>query len=222
MDKTRENKQGSPSKIDGIDGLVSKLGVEQFVKLVIEESFFFHPIIIEKRHSELLNLFDIQSPIPARKTTKDSQQQINGQWFFIESNLNLPIEIDKDGNQNVRKIIKEYTGYTIGEGKDSTFQNYIISHIWGRAFDPRYFTSLWNVVLIPVWANPDQGSVASLLQSTFQNICEKLYFGGITNWKGIQMQSSPNVVTPKDVLCGIYNLNILGENTSSKKVSLKI
>ena len=229
MDKTHENKQGNPSKIDGIVGLISELGVKQFVKLAVEESFFFHPIIVEKRHSELLNFFDAQSPIPARKTTKDSQQQINGQWFFVDSNLNIPIEIDKDGNQNVRKIIKEYTGYTIGEGKDSIFQNYIISHIWGRAYDPRYFTSLWNIVLIPVWVNPlmakvnpDQESAASLLQSTFQKICEKLYFVGIANWDGIQMQTSPNVLTPKDVLLGNYNLNILGENTSSKKVSLKI
>lgn len=220
-------------KIDGIEGLIAMLGVEKFVKLAVEESFFFHPEIVKERHAELLKLFDSQSPIPARKTTKEdenavySQQQINGQWIFIESNLNIPIEKDADNNQNVRKIIKRYTGYTVGEGKGSIFQNYIISHIWSRAYDPRYFTSLWNIVLIPAWANPlmdkvnpDQESFASLLQSTFKKICEQLYFGGITNRGGIQMQKSPVILNTKDVIHGDYNVNIIGKKTSSQRNSL--
>ena len=220
-------------KIDGIEGLVAMLGVEKFVKMAVEESFFFHPSIINERHEELLKLFGSQSPIPARKTTKEdqnaaySQQQNNGQWKFVESNLNISIERDKDGNQNVRKIIKGYTGYTVGEGKGSIFQNYIISHIWGRAYDPRYFTSLWNIVLIPAWANPlmdkvnpDQESFASLLQSTLKKICEELYFGGINNWGGIQMQNSPGVSTTKDVIHGDFNVNIIGEKISSQRNSL--
>lgn len=210
-----------------MEGLIAKLEVKQFVKLAVEESFFFDPDIIKERQTELLKLFDSKSPIPARKTTKEEQQQINGQWFFAESNLNIPIEIDNNGIQNVRKIIKEYTGYSVCEGKDSNFPNYVISHIWGRAYDPRYFTSLWNIVLIPAWAsplmdnvNPDHEIVASLLQSTFQKICEKLYFGGITNWGGIQMQKSPDVSTPKDVIRGDYNVNIIGKKTSSERNSL--
>lgn len=218
-------------KIDGIEGLIAILGVEKCVKMAVEDSFFFDSDIVKERHTELLNLFNPQSPspVPARKTTKEdrnatySQQQINGQWIFVESNLNIPIERDKDGNQNVRKIIKQYSGYSVCEGKDSIFQNYIISHIWGRAYDPRYFTNLWNIVLIPAWANPlmdkvnpVQESVASLLQSTFQKICEKLYFGGITNWNGIQMQSSPNVLTPNDVIHGDYIVNIIGKKAPKK------
>lgn len=234
LDQDR-NKIGKSAlhKIDGIEGLIAMLGVEKFVKMAVEESFFFQPSIINERHAELLKLFGSQSPIPARKTTKQdvnavySQQQVNGQWKFVESNLNIPIERDKDGNQNVRKIIKEYTGYSVCEGKDSIFQNYIISHIWSRAYDPRYFTSLWNIVLIPAWANPlmdkvnpDQGSVASLLQSTFKKICEELFFGGIANWGGIQMQNSPGVSTTNDVIRGDYNVNIIGKKTLSQRNSL--
>ena len=141
--------------------------------------------------------------------------------------MNISIEKDADNNQNVRKIIKGYTGYTVGEGKGSIFQNYIISHIWGHAYDPRYFTSLWNIVLIPAWANPlmdkvnpDQESVASMLQSTFQKICEELYFGGIANWGGIQMQKSPVIINTKDVIHGDYNVNFIGKKTSSQRNSL--
>ena len=150
----------SPFQYDGMEGLITSSGLEWIVKEAVRGSFFFHPEIINDRHTDLLELFNSQKPIPARKTTKEdknavySQQQVNGQWVFVESSLNIPIKRDPNGNQNVRKIIKEYTGYTVGEGKDSVFQNYIISHIWGRAYDPRYFTSLWNIVLIPAWAYP--------------------------------------------------------------------
>lgn len=220
-------------KIDGIEGLTSNLGVKNFVKLAVEESFFFHPDIIKERHETLLDLFNKNELIPARKTIIEdenysySQRCVNGQWIFNESNLSIPIERDKDGNQNVRRIIKDYTGYSVCEGKDSIFQNYIISHIWGRAFDPRYFTSLWNIVLIPSWANslmdkenPTPGSVESRLQNTFQAICKELYFKDISNWSTIKMQSQPPVNDSKDILRGDYILNIICEKTSPNRDSL--
>ena len=220
-------------KIDGIEGLTSNLGVRNFVKLAVEESFFFCPEIIKNRHETLQDLFNKNELIPARKSIKEdenhsySQRFVNGQWMFNESNLSIPIEIDKDGNQNVRRIIKDYTGYSVCEGKDSIFQNYIISHIWGRAFDPRFFTSLWNIVLIPSWANslmdkinPVPGTVESRLQNTFQAICKELYFKDISNWSTIKMQSQPPVNDSKDILHGDYILNIICEKTSPNRDSL--
>lgn len=113
---------------------------------------------------------------------------------------NYPIVIDADGNRALRNVINNHTGFTVSEGKESIFQNYRLSHIWGRAYDPRFFTNLWNVVLVPAWANdlldkpnPVEGSLESKLKSTIQRICEVLYFSLITNWSDINI-TQPDVI----------------------------
>lgn len=145
---------------------------------------------------------------------------------------NYPIILDTDGNQELRSIINvDYTGYTISSGKDSIFQNYRLSHIWGRAYDPRFFTNLWNVVLVPAWANdlldkpnPVEGSLESKLKSTIQRICEVLYFGGIKNWSSINIpqpsviNGGNDVVRPKSMANGVALKNIINkENATNNK-----
>lgn len=148
---------------------------------------------------------------------------------------NYPIVKDGDGNRALRDVIKDYTGYTVSEGKESIFQNYRLSHIWGRAYDPRFFTNLWNVVLVPAWANdlldkpnPVEGSLESKLKSTIQRICEVLYFGGITNWSSINI-SQPDVINrdkngnddrvwPKTVLKAVKPKDTINnDNTTGNK-----
>lgn len=133
--------------------------------------------------------------------------------FFTDKNpissvIDYPIIIDTDGNEELRSVINvDYTGYTVGAGKGNIFQNYRISHIWGRAFDPRFFTNLWNVVLVPAWANdlldktnPVQGTLASKLQSTFMMICIKLYFGMPFNWKALNILQPSVINDGKDIV----------------------
>lgn len=127
--------------------------------------------------------------------------------LFSDSEDNIekyPIIVDTDGNEDLRSIISSITGFTVAAGKDSVFQNYKISHIWGKAYDPRYFTNLWNVVLVPAWANDlldkqnaDEGSLESRLKSTIMRICEVLYFCKITNWEDLCL-SRPLVYNPND------------------------
>lgn len=138
---------------------------------------------------------------------------------FVKENETLkdyPIIRDNDGNAKVRSLITTKTGYTVSAGKDNIFQNYRISHVWGRAFDPRYFTNLWNIVIVPSWANdlldkPNarQGTLESKLKSTIMKICEMLYFDefsekdneGKTLWEKLKMPGSPQVINDgKDVV----------------------
>ena len=218
-------------KIDGNKGLLAAIGVNNFVKMAVEQSYFFSPVIVADRHQDLCTLFNNGSSIPARKTTKLNananyyHQQNGSQWLYIETGtpaLSIPIARDTDGNKNVRQIIKSDTGYSVCEGKGSIFQNYIISHIWGRAFDPRYFTSFWNIVLIPSWANPlmdkinpESEAIASLLQSTFQKICTDLYMNTLSNCQQIQIPSTPSVQNPNDIIHSTYNINIIEKNATT-------
>ena len=88
------------------------------------------------------------------------------------------------------------------EAKTIFAQNYKISHLWGRAFDPRFFTNLWNVVLVPAWANdlldkpnPIEGSLESRFKSSLMKICEVLYFGEFdsSNWASLKMEQ-PSII----------------------------
>ena len=142
------------TKIDGMKSLLKILGEDNFIKAVIENTYFFSPRLVHSRFEELSKLIFDGNDIPARRSTQDDIYRIEGERrFFVDKGFECPVKLDKDGNAEVRRIINAKTGYTISQGKKSIFQNYFISHIWGRAYDPRYFTSLWNLAIVPAWAN---------------------------------------------------------------------
>ena len=184
--------KNSLDKIDGIRSLIDlidTLGEKTFIKLVIESSYFFDVKIVDAQRKDIFNKLGNQ-PIPARKTTKKDGEDLGvgintthgNVNIFLINNKNIPVLLDKDGNEQVRKLIKRDTGYTISEGSGSIFKNYNISHIWGKAWDPRYFTNLWNIVLVPTWANSlldkysdDKDSIEYKLKEMFKKICVELY-----------------------------------------------
>ena len=142
--------------------------------------------------------------------------------------LNFPgVTVDKDGNAFVRKLINAKTGVTVSQGQNSLIQNAIISHVWGRAYDPRYFTSLWNIVLIPAWANSlmDKeeavpGSLASKMRATYMEICSKLYaktFNDQNKLNEINL-TKPQIKNPNDVIHGVYVINVIQESPNPKKI----
>ena len=190
LDDSRNSfSKGSLDKIDGVRVLIDILGEETFIKLVIKNSYFFEKKIVEDQRKDIFKKLGNQ-PIPARKTTK-TQSGINGVGINIKignrdiyqiNGCNIPVKLDGDGNKQVRDIIKEKTGYIISGGAGSQFKNYNISHLWGKAYDPRYFTNFWNIVIVPAWANSlldkesgDKDSIEFKLKDMFKKICVKLY-----------------------------------------------
>ena len=189
LDDIRDSfSKGSLDKIDGVRVLIEILGEAKFIKLVIENSYFFDKKIVDDQRNDIFKKLGKQ-PIPARKTTKTQSgnpgvgvnTKIGNLDIYQINGCNIPIVLDKDGNEQVRKLIKSKTGYTISEG-NCIFKNYIISHIWGKAYDPRYFTNFWNIVIVPAWANSlldknsdDKDSIEYKLKETFKKICVELY-----------------------------------------------
>ena len=116
----------------------------------------------------------------------------------------------------MRQIINDKTNYWVSNGKDtSQFVNFRISHIWGRAFDPRYFTSLWNVVIVPAWANDllekDYGysSLVNKMKDTFKAICINLYGMKDKNWDKIKLASMPELKQDSSEIPGAYEINVI-------------
>lgn len=118
----------------------------------------------------------------------------------------LPIIIDYDGNDFVRDAIHRYTGvWVCKNNKMNMLRNYKISHIWGRTYDPFYFSSLWNVVIIPAHCNdimdkdPKSQSIVATIQNFYRAICYLLYDPNsyLTSIENILKYRTPNIQIPR-------------------------
>lgn len=221
-------------KLDGMDTLLSNIGDKKFIQLAIAGSYFFDPNLVQEATKELSDKFenlDRTHDLPmARYTTnakiKGSEQITKGgnaKYTIDKKKYN--VSVDVDGNRAVRELITEKTGITIAQGKGSILQNTIISHIWGRAYDPRYFTSLWNIVLIPAWANSlmdkedaPEGTLASKMRATYMKICSELYKGvfpedGNKNY----LDSLPSLINEKDAIKGGCTFNVIKQKQANKE-----
>ena len=124
-----------------------------------------------------------------------------------------------NGNARVCQLINDRTGYALGATSDKKhFRNFIISHIWGHAIDPRYFTNLWNIVIVPAWANhlldkDEEGTLASTFKATIQKIITELYDFNNIDWASIQMESPS--YNSKEVISGRYQINIIDQKSGN-------
>lgn len=229
-------------KLDGMDSLLYKLTCDGFVKLAIENSYFFDPCYVKKqvekgrdelnkaRHTSNKKINTEGVPKPKKKDDENSIKLVRYRFnrevdeIYIDED-SFDVEIDRDGNSYVRQLIEENFQITVGKGKRSLVHNTIISHVWGRAYDPRFFTSFWNIVLIPAWANSlmdkdaIEGSLSSILQSTYMSICHKLYnvFQDDEYWKNLNIKK-PDIKYNDDVLCDDYHINIVNKSQEENVV----
>ena len=179
--------------------------------------------------------------LPARYTAKEDANGVkiqkrdnDGLVFFMHNSQPLCIiyqenarKKDKEdcsentcgggnGNARVCQLIKRCTGYALGKKADErNFKNCIISHIWGNAIDPRYFTNLWNIAIVPAWANhlldkDETGTLGSAFKATIQKIIIDLYKLDDNNnydWKLIEMDAP--TFNEEEVLHGNYQINTI-------------
>ena len=221
------------AKIDGMESLLKILGEDGFIKAVIENTYFFSPTLVHSRFEELSELIFDGKDIPARRSTQEDFYRIEGaRRFFVDKGFECPIKLDKDGNAEVRRIINAKTGYTISQGKKSIFQNYFISHIWGRAYDPRYFTSLWNLAIVPAWANSlmdkmaDEESdelehLAAKLKSTVETVCWNLYEMEKLCWGNLKMEK-PQMFSSDYVVSQTFSVHIFSGELCITEMKLTI
>ena len=118
----------------------------------------------------------------------------------------VSIIIDYDGNDFVRTAIRRYTGVWVCENnRVNMLRNYVISHIWPDTADPFYFSSLWNVVIIPAHCNdimdkdPKSHHVVAAIQKLFRAICYLLYNPNkyLADIENILKQNNLNVQIPR-------------------------
>ena len=221
----RSLKKNGLVPLDGMDPLISHLGLKGFIKLAVETSLFIDKEIVDDRFNEISDAIKVpQTPLPARKCDSKSNRsegwhvEVPPHLFYEDENGTriCPITIDPNGNAKVCSVINEYTGYNLNvKLEEKPFQNFVISHIWGRAIDPRYFTNLWNVVLVPAWANHlldknDTFHLSSVLKDTFKSICINYYQLNRKNWPYLKMSKPVSGVNAQN---GSYTIQVIGRKS---------
>ena len=209
---------------NGTDSLLAHFNNQAyaFISTVMRDSFFFSKKDAKQRFTKISKDIHHNNTLPARKSIDNTiQSKIGSQLVFLSVDVNthkkLTINIvrDPDGNKFVKALIANTTGYKISAGYNSNFQYYIISHIWGDAFDPRNFTSFWNLSIVPAWANfiLDKGNsndlLAKQLINTFKAVCFKHYDMNYINWKSIGKNVNQMMPVRQFVVHGSYTINVI-------------
>jgi len=209
------------TRIDGTETLLQALGRDTlgFVRLVLKNSYFFDPEVVLMQHNDIRGAYLNKGKLHARWTetykaqypgkSKDEIKKLSATSNSITYDGH-PVEIDKDGNYAVRSLIKAKFGYTVSQGQNSIFQYYKISHIWGEAYDPVKFTNLWNLVLVPAWANDllDKSYSRNELTVTFKqvikSICLNFYKMQSLDWNNMMSMPTYKEQHEKNMLVNLH------------------
>lgn len=225
-----QEKLGKCYQIDGTRFLIELLGGEkEFIKKAVAETYFFDETLVEGYLCDFIKKYEEKEALPARYSGKRVKSDQKGKRPIIEQGNYEKCLIDNGGNNDVKKIIKEKTLYTFG--KNSILVNYKISHVWGEAQNPRYFTNLWNIALVPAWANDlldketaHSGTIESKMINTYRALCMKRYSKILTddNLRKIGLDAKAlNVVLDSakkdDVVSNTYTFNVIGKKKEIKK-----
>ena len=231
------DKKMDDEKVEGLDAYNSLLkifdkederkSIEKFVKLVIENCYFFSKQLVNESFEK------IKSGIKGENNIALPSRESNRSIYYPNKNIKkgdeviflipdkdksfnnkerLKVRIDDNGNQYIQNLLKNTF-------KNYSFSNYIISHIWGKAIDPRFFSALWNIVLVPSYANAlldkkeskdGLNVVGSYLLNTIKAIITQYYSLEDKNWNELYL-TRPDYIL-KRVILDKFNIQILSEN----------
>ncbi len=194
------------SQMDGMDSLLSVFENENdFVLHFFQHVKFFRPEMVAKQAKDIHEIIMNEDPLPVRfslkskkyfhyintdtnsgKSKKAFKNKSDAQSFTLEKGLThndtgINVCIDKDGNYFVRKQIFDAINYRVSQGAISDITNYMICHVWGETANPLFFTSLWNITLIPHYMSfltdkPDENSpLVKRIKDVLKAICIELY-----------------------------------------------
>ncbi len=136
------------------------------INYMISHSLFPSIELVKTRAKEIAKKIKENDKIPARFSTgknycDDKHVDVRfqkredgfyktqqGNYYFKENDIK--VQIDRNGNQTICDYLKEHTEINITSGNPKrNCYGYMISHIWGRAINPLFFSNFWNIVLTP-------------------------------------------------------------------------
>ena len=143
------------------------IGIAEYV---VEYSYFFPVEIVKLQAEQMLKDHKEGKPITVRYNSNDpfynknmerasslslkSRSEANKYTKNLDHKVyhretDIRICFDSNGNYTPKKIILVYTGYSVGNGKKDTANNFTMAHIWNKTDNPLAFSLLWNICLMP-------------------------------------------------------------------------
>ena len=163
-------------EIDGMEAFLSLFKTtEEFYNHFFNSIKFFKQHIVKEQSALLLKNIEEKQKIPVRFTMKSNtvfriptdgnQRGFIKKTFknkkeahdfaevyqLVHTQTGINVRIDKDNTYYIKKEILSATGHKVSTGSKSNLFNYTISHVWGNTENPLFFSSLWNIVLIPTY-----------------------------------------------------------------------
>lgn len=192
--------------LDGMQPLYEKYsGLGDLVTEAIENCLFADKKIESVQFNALCTAISNNDPIKAR----ESKKHINGVFNGIN------ISKDSNGNAEIDRLFSQLLNFPLKTTPAAI--NFAISHIWGRAYDPSYFSSLWNIVLVPQYINwvIDKNEKTkngyfpgNILAETLKAILTKFYTFSSKNWSAIKLSGAP-IFDPMFVQHGTYSIRVI-------------
>lgn len=196
-EEVEENEDGFKNGFNSLYNLIKS--EDEFLDFFVRNTLFLNPEYIKNQADEMLLKIETGSKLPVRfslkmkeyfkseskrvSTIKNRRDAVNYSRdfeFFSRIRPEIKVEFDSTGNKFVVDEIEKYTNCRVSTSQ-SHIINYSISHVWGKTYDPLFFSSLWNIVLVPSYLNPimdkpkHQHELNGQIQSLIRSICIQLY-----------------------------------------------
>lgn len=177
---------------------------------MISQTYFFTPESVNHRHQEIINVLRDNTKLPSRFSTQQSayfdslelgrvltfrdskhahkMSALQNVFYNRGRGRRILVEIDRDNNSAVRALIESVSGARIGCGRArNNIQSAVISHVWGNANHPVFFTNLWNIIIVPDYLNAildknenacakDSGSrLVNYIKAYYKKLCYEKY-----------------------------------------------
>lgn len=145
--------------------LVTGKSAEDITRSILKTSFFIDPAEVQRKI--------VQYPDFARKSNEHHPNKSKGDSSIWQGNV-----IKISDNTKARQAFGNYIGRKMG-GKDrESAIGWEVAHIWGRVYDPEYFTAGWNMILLPGFLRilAEEQSKIPHLQKAIQYLAHNLYF----------------------------------------------
>jgi hypothetical protein len=138
---------------------------DQFHLKILELTLFLDPDLIHKTA--------VWYPNCVRTSKKHHGNKRKGE---ISNWNNLPVKVCD--NSTGRRVFEQYTGFRLNSKSRNIPSGINVAHIWGRVFDPDFFTAGWNLCLMPDFIRSFTEEQSGILevQQILKQVSYDLYF----------------------------------------------
>lgn len=133
--------------------------------IILNASLFIHPNAVREK--------PVQFPDCVRESNEYHPLKAKGAESVW---LAQPVKVWD--NTKARIAFGRYIGRAMNAANREVSVGWEVAHIWGRVFDPEYFTAGWNMVLIPGFLRvlTEEQAGLPLFNQCLQNLAWRIFF----------------------------------------------